>query len=99
MTDQRCAEALAGNYARASLFDSERSKRLLYAAISGDDKAAEVVSAEIGDCPTCLRGVIIFLINALGASLVHRAGGNRELTAALIAKVLAQALDDTRDTR
>ena len=97
VTDRRCAQALAGDYARASLIDSQRSQRLLYAALNADSEAADVVSAEIGNCPDCLRGVIIFLVNALCTSLVQRAGGDRELTLTMIAKVLAEALDADDD--
>lgn len=98
MTDTRCDDARAGNYNRASLVDSQRSQRLIFAALNNDQESADLVTTEVGDCPDCLRGMLIFLVNALCTSLVQRAGGDQERTLDIIADVLAEDLDSRRES-
>lgn len=94
MTDNRCADVLAGKPRTAERYDTPRALRLVLADVRDDDDATAQIKAEIGNCPECWRGIASVLAGMVSGIALSQAEGNNDLVEEKLAQELAAILDD-----
>lgn len=68
-----------------------RGWRLILSALHEDEDAVRNVLDEVGDCPDCLRAIVVFLANTTARSYSDRAGERRAIE--IVEDLIMQAID------